>query len=111
MTSRTESSIRAIAPARHSAATTRALDASHELVDLLKGCEKAISRAKGAVDEEGLEIVARISQSLSDAAEAAKVLHHRVRESAHERSGFWEPATDPDYSVRMSLARRVRNSG
>jgi hypothetical protein len=104
-------SITAAPAARHSATTLRALDASREIVDLLKSCEKAVFQAKVNVDKDALEIVARISQSLAAVSELAELLHDRVNQSAHERSGFWEPATDPYASIRRSLARRVRNAG
>jgi Ser-tRNA(Ala) deacylase AlaX len=104
-------SLTAAAAARHSAATLRALNASRELAMLLKGCEATVRRAKTDVDEEALEIVERISRALTAAGESAEQLLQRVQESAHERSGFWEPATDPYASIRRSLARRVQNLG
>lgn len=89
--------------ALHSTATLRALDASAELVDLLKGCERAIRQANMNVEKDALEIVARISQSVAGASELAELLHCQVKQSAHERSGFWEPASDVCASLRRSL--------
>ena len=89
--------------ALHSTATLRALDASAELMDLLKGCERVVHQANMNVEEDALEIVARISQSIAGASELAALLHCQVKRSAHERSGFWEPATDACASVRRSL--------
>lgn len=92
--------------ALHSTATLRALDASTELMDLLKGCERVIHQANMNVEKDALEIVARISQNIAGASELAEFLHYQVKQSAHERSGFWEPATDLCASVRRSLHGR-----
>lgn len=111
MTPSTGKRANSIPPAAHSAATLRALDASRRLIDLLKGCETAIYHVNVNVDKEALDIVARISQSVAVAREHAESLQNRVKQAAQERSGFWEPATDPFASTRRSLARRVQNTG
>jgi hypothetical protein len=96
--------------ALHSTAALRALDASSELIELLKGCERAIQVANLSVEKDALEIVARISQSVAGASELAELLQYRVKQSADDRSGFWEPAADPCASICRSLARRVRSA-
>ncbi len=96
--------------ARHSEATLRALDSSRELVELLKRCDKAIYLVNVNVDENAVELVARISQDLAALSGLAERLRTQLREAAQSRSGFWEPATDPFASTRKNLARRVQNA-
>ncbi len=88
MTPGTETTI----PAARSAATLRALDSSRRLVELLKDCETAMGHANESVDQEARVIIAQISQCLAAAREQAELLQQRVKQSADDRSGFWEPA-------------------
>ena len=77
---------------QHSAATLRALEASRELIERLKDCEKAVYQLHVNIDSDSLDLVGQVSENLASAGVLAELLQCRVKRFAHESSGFWEPA-------------------
>ena len=88
----TESISRPSGPARrpqHLDATARALEASRDLLVLMRMCDKAMRRMRDEATDNAFNLASRMSQHLYCMSELAKQLQQEVDKTAEARMAFW----------------------